>query len=63
MEPMTETHKNQGDIEVLVEFLDIVRIVLRRLPLVHRIEVEAGIVILDRLEIRSESILYASISA
>jgi len=53
------THENQGGIEVLVILLDIVRIVLHRFPLVHRIEVEAGVVSFDGLEERSESILEA----
>ena len=39
------THKNQGDVEVLVVFLDVVRIVLGHLPLVHRAEVKAGVVL------------------
>ena len=53
------THENQGGIEVLVILLDIVHIVLHRLSLVHRIEVDAGVVGLDGLEERSESILEA----
>jgi len=51
------THKYQGGIEVLVILLDVVHIILSRLPLVHRVEVEAGIVGLDGLEERSESFL------
>ena len=51
------TYKNQGGIEVLVVFLDVVGVVLCRLPLVHRVEVETSIVVLDGLEERSESIL------
>ena len=41
------THKYQGGIEVLVILLDTIGIVLNCLPLVHRIEVEAGIIGLD----------------
>ena len=37
--------------------LDEVRIVLGRLPLVHRVEVDARVIGLDGLEERSESIL------
>ena len=40
------THENQGDIEVLVVLLDVVRIILRRLLLVHGVEIEAGVVAL-----------------
>ena len=51
------TYKNQGGIEVLVVLLDIVGVILGRLPLVHRVEVETGIVVLDGREECSESIL------
>ena len=46
-------------IEVLAMLLNVVHIVLDRLPLVHRVEVGAGIVGLDAggLEERTESIL------
>ena len=53
------THKNQGGIEILVVLLDIVGVVLGRLLLVHRVEVETSVVVLDGLEERSESILNA----
>ena len=53
------THKDQGGIEVFIIFLDIVCIILCGLPLVHRVEVEAGVIILDGLEECSESILKA----
>ena len=55
------THKNQGSVKVFVILLNVVRIVLGRLPLVHRIEIETSIVILDRLEESSESILEAAL--
>ena len=54
------THEYQGGVEILVILLDIVSIVLGRLPLVHRVEVEAGVVGLDGLKERSESILKAT---
>jgi hypothetical protein len=54
------THEYQGGIEVLVVLLDVVRVVLGRLPLVHRVKVDAGIVGLDGLEERSESIVEAA---
>ena len=54
------THENEGGVEVLVVLLDVVRVVLHRLPVVHRIEVEAGIVGLDGLEECPESILQAT---
>ena len=53
------TYEYQGCVEILVVFLDIVRIVLGRLPLVHRVKVNARIVHLHGLEERSESILEA----
>ena len=54
------TYKYQGCIEVFVVFLDVVRIVLGRLPLVYRVKVNARVACLDRLEERSESILEAA---
>ena len=53
-------HENQGGIEVLVVLLDVVGVVLGRLPLVHCVEVKTRIVVLDGLEERSESILEAT---
>ena len=53
-------YKYQGGIEVLVVLLDVVGIVLGRLPLVHGVEVEARIAGLDWLEESSESILEAA---
>jgi hypothetical protein len=53
------THEYQGSVEVLVVLLDVVRVILHRLSLVKGIEVEAGVVGLDGLEERSESILKA----
>ena len=54
------THEDQGGVQVLVIFLDVVGIVLHRLSLVHCIEIEAGIVGLDGLEEDSEGILEAT---
>ena len=51
------TYKNQGGIEVFVVLLDVVGVVLCRLPLVHCIEVKTSVLVLDRLKERSESIL------
>ena len=53
----TVTHENQRGIEVLVVLLDVVRVIFGGLSLVHRIEVEPRVVVLDGLEERSESIL------
>jgi len=54
------THENQGGIEVLVVLPDIVRVVFGCLFLVRRIEVETGVVALDRLKEHPESILEAT---
>jgi len=51
------THKNQGGVEVLVVLLDVVHIVLGRLPLVHGVEVDTGIIGLDGLEEGSQGVL------
>jgi len=55
------THENQSGIEVLVILLYIVRIIFGRLPLVHRIEIEARVVVLDGLEESFEGILEAAL--
>lgn len=49
-------HEYQGGIQVLVILLDVVRIVVSRLPLVHRVEIEPGVVVLDGLEERPEGV-------
>jgi len=51
------THKDQGSVEVLIIFLDIVGVVLGCLLLVYRVEIETGIVVFDGLEECSEGIL------
>ena len=53
-------YEYQGGVEVLVILLDVVGIVLGRLPLVHGVEVEARIAGLDWLKESSESILEAA---
>ena len=53
-------HEYQGGIEVLVILLDVVHVVLGRFPLVHGVEIDAGIVGLDGLEESSEGILEAT---
>jgi len=53
-------YEYQGGIEVLVVLLDVVGIVLGRLPLVHGVEVNARIAGLDGLEETSEGILEAA---
>jgi len=54
------TYEYQCGIEVLFVLLDVVGIVLGRLPLVHRVEVEARIINLDWLEESSKNILEAA---
>ena len=56
-EPTVVAHENQCGIEVFVVLLDVIGVILHRLSLVHVVEVEAGIICLDGLEERSESIL------
>jgi len=58
---METTYENQGGIEVLVILLDVVCIIVDRLLLVDRVEIEAGVVVLDGLEECPESILEAAI--
>ena len=54
------THENEGCVEVLVVLLDIVHLMLHRLPLVHGVEVESRIVSLDGLEESLKGILEAA---
>ena len=54
------THENQSGIEVLVVLLDVVRVVFSRLSLVHRVEIESSVVVLDGLEQCPKSILEAA---
>ena len=48
---VAETHENQGGVEILVVLLHVFGIVLRRLSVVHGVEIELGIIALDRLEV------------
>ena len=54
------THEYEGGIEVLVVLLDIVNIIFDRFLPVRPIEIESGIIVLDGLKERSESILEAA---
>jgi hypothetical protein len=54
-----ETHENQGGIEILIMFLHEFGIVLRCLSLVHGVEIEVGVIVLDWLEVHPESLLDA----
>lgn len=54
------TGKYQGGIELLVILLDVVCIAFGRLPLVHDVEVKAGIIGLGWLKKSSESTLEAA---
>ena len=52
-----ETHENQGGVEVLIVLLHVFGIVLRRLSFVHGIEIEFGVVVLDRYEEHPQGLL------
>ena len=54
------TYEDQGGVEVLVVLLDVVCIIFGRLLLVHGVEIETSIVVLDGLEECPESILEAT---
>ena len=51
------TDEYQGGVEVFVVLLDVVHVVLGGLLLVHGVEVESGVFVLDWLKEGSESIL------
>ena len=53
------THENERNVEVLVVLLDIVGVIVGRLPFVDGVEVESRVIVLDRWEERFESILEA----
>jgi len=55
-------HEYQGGVGILAILLDVVRIVLGRLPLAHRVEVGAKTISLDGLGETSDSILEATSS-
>jgi len=53
----TGTHENQGGIEIIIILLHIIGVVLHRLSSVHSVKIEAGIVVLDWLEVHPEGFL------
>jgi hypothetical protein len=55
----TETHENQGGVEVLIVLRHVFGIVLCRLSLVHCVEIELGVIVLDRLEVHAQGLLDA----
>ena len=54
-EQNTETHENQGGVEILVVLLHVFGVIPHRLSVVHRVEIEVGAV--GWLEIHSQSLL------
>jgi hypothetical protein len=54
-----ETHENQGGVEILIVLLHVFGIVLRRLSFVYSVEIEFGVVVLNRLEVHPQSLLDA----
>ena len=53
------TYEYQCCVEILVVFLDVVRIVLGRFPLVHGVEVNAGVICLDGRDEVSQNVMDA----
>jgi len=56
---VAETHENQGGVEIFVVVLHVLGIVLGRLPFVHGVEIEFGVIVLDGLEEHPQGILDA----
>ena len=52
-----ETYKNEGSIEVLVVLLHVFRIALRCLSVVHNIEIEMRVFVLDWLKVHPQGLL------
>ena len=49
-----ETHEDEGGVEIIVILLHVICIVLHRLPFVHSVEIELGVIVLDWWEVRSQ---------
>jgi hypothetical protein len=58
-----KTHENQGCVEILVVFLHIFGVIFCRLSFIHGVEIELGVVGLDRLEVHPESVLESVLDA
>jgi hypothetical protein len=58
-----KTHENQGCVEILVVFLHIFGVIFHRLSFIHGVEIEFGVIGLDRLEVHSECILESVLDA
>jgi len=56
---ITETHENQGGVEILVVLLHVFGVILHRLSFVHCVEIELGVVVLDWLEVHPKGLLDA----
>jgi hypothetical protein len=54
-----ETHKNQGGVEILIVLRHVFDVILSRLSLVHGVEIELGVVVLDWLEVHAQGLLDA----
>ena len=59
IEEKAETHENQGGVEILIVLMYVLGIVLRRLSLIHGVEVKLGIIVLDGLEVHPQGLLDA----
>jgi hypothetical protein len=58
-----KTHENQGCVEILIVFLYVFGIVFHCLSFIHGVEIELGVVGLDRLEVDPESVLESVLDA
>jgi len=56
----SETHENQGGIEILVVLQHLLGIVPHSLSVVHDVEVKLRVFVLDGLEVRARGLLGAS---
>jgi hypothetical protein len=54
-----ETHEDQGGVEILVVLRHVFGVILCRLSLVHCVEIELGVVVLDWLEVHAQRLLDA----
>ena len=57
------THKNQGGVKILIVLLHVFGVVLRRLSSVHGVEIELGVVVLDRLKVHPQGFLDAELES
>ena len=55
----TETHENQGSVDLFIMLLHVFGVIFHRLLFVHGVETNLGVTFLDRLKVHPEGLLDA----